>query len=119
MCKEDVRIKRKTATRTFGRTLAGGSLVPALPANPDRVALTVGINTTTLLTTSAGCVVGALDGSTFIPLLFINGYRYVGTVSLEDVGRVLTYPIVVNEVTAGGQGYAVTESFFAEPLEAL
>lgn len=117
MCKEDVRIKRKTAYRTYNVGEVGTAYQVACPANPDRVALIVayGANVTTL-TDSPYLKVAGPKFTTDNCWGVVTAYQGTQTWTIEQLGSLLTEQVYV----AGSDGSAdfaiVTEVYFLQEL---
>lgn len=117
MCKQDIQIKRKTASNTVSFALVNGSVVAFLKPNPNRVALLVGVSAGTFggATVYSSIRAGTAIDSPVIGVL-CNAQPHVN-LRIEDVGLPLTFDIGITTNDASQYTVSVTEIVFNERLE--
>lgn len=119
MCKEDVRIKRKTVAKSVKVDSIGGTPSPALPTNPSRVSLIVGVRGYVWDSPLSTLEVYA-GNTTDAPILATLSAATPSVVlRVEDVGILVTYDISVASLDANNPNVTVSEVFFNEALSDL
>lgn len=116
MCKEDVRIKRKTAVRTY---IIDGTNPSAtvIPANPERVALALSVQSSNPGTAPAFAVVGPrVAGGNVAGVLGVSPDRPVDRTTVEQIGMAITDKIEYVDDGANIWVVSVTEVYFTESL---
>lgn len=119
MCKEDVRISRKTAAKSVVKTPAGVTAEPVFPARPDRVAIVFSFSGTLVPNPDAMMLLQTEPSATSPVLAAITLGRPSTVLRLEDVGILITYPIYLSDLNTVGESVTITEVFFTEALNDL
>jgi len=119
MCKEDIRINRRTASRTV--TVADTSVVGTVifPPNADRIGVLVGFKEASLILGTTTCCVGTPQGDSYAPIAGIGPSRPVDRARIEDVGDPIRGSLVISKSAGSATGIDVTEVFFTEALNDL
>lgn len=89
MCKEDIRLARAASTKNTVSLAAPAAAVKLMPADPNRYSLAAGIGVLTPLTLNVSCLVAALVGGAFVPLIGLSADSPNGHVSVIDVGQLI------------------------------
>lgn len=119
MCKEDVRIKRKTATRSV-LIDAGTTPNPVLPANPERVALVISMTGAAVLSGAAWLVAGPRAGGGNVQgIVGVTGGNAADRVTIEQVGLLLIDEIHYAYDASVSPFVMVTEVFFYQEMGQL
>lgn len=116
MCKEDIKIKRQTATRSVTVSVASGAIAPAFAANPDRVAITIGYIGAPA---AAGGNYQAAVGGNVVggPILAAISWGHpCDRAKIEDIGSAITLPISLYGIDGNAPNVVLTEIFFTHAL---
>ena len=119
MCKEDVRISRKTAAKSVVKTPAGLTAEPIFPARPDRVAIVFSFSGTQVPNPDAMMLLQTEPSVTSPVLAAITIGRPSVVLRLEDVGVLVTYPLYLSDLNTAGESVTITEVFYTEALSDL
>lgn len=119
MCKEDIRIKRQTASQTIAKGTTQGVWVVVFPAHPGRVAVTVGYQAGSPVTAGTMAVVGSGDAVAPGAILGISPSRPADSVTIEQVGILITGQIVVFTDDGAAPDILVTQVYFTHALADL
>lgn len=119
MCKEDIRIKRKTAFRRVDPIQPGAVPQKMFSANPERVSLVIAWQQAVgNATNSYACLVA--DGErAFTPVGTITQDNGHCILTVEEVGQLVTAELHIFGSSDGDVFVHGTEVFFTEPLESL
>lgn len=117
MCKEDVRIKRSTATNTVKITDGSGAFNAVFPANPNRVAIVLGYVFPPNL--GGGSLAQLYAGPTNAAAIMggISNGQPSNVLRIEDLGQLITYPVYLSSWDGNNAPVTVTEVFFTESLD--
>lgn len=119
MCKEDVRIKRQTATRTVLIAPTNGTFTLAFPPNPMRVAVTFGLSNGSI--TGGSTVISLRNGDQLTSgvVCAISSVRLFDYATIENLGQLVTGGLWVFTNDIGVPNIAVTEVFFTQDMKDL
>ena len=93
MCKEDIRLAREAfPSRTYG-TAVPATGTEIFPANPNRYSLSAVVGYAAPVTRNISAMLAADIGGVFVPLIPFSADSPGGTININDVGQILTYPI--------------------------
>ena len=120
MCKEDIRLARAARSGATFTAAAPATAVQVLPGDANRYAISAGIGVLTPVTLQVSCMIAALVGGQYVPLIGLSADHPAGHVSLTDVGSILQEPIWF--LPAGSDpptNLYVGCSAFDQPLESI
>lgn len=117
MCKEDIRVKRKTATETVYDLSALGQNNTIFPSRPDRVSLVAALTSVAGATGDEAFVIGVKDGGRYAPIITLTPSHPMAVVRVEDAGILLTGEVVLNQPGGGNLEAAITEVYFYQELK--
>ena len=100
MCKEDIRVKRKTDTRTVVTNPAIFTSTFVFPPNPDRVALSVGYANAATVTADSYVIVSTKGNVNAAAFAGISPARPCDRVTIEEIGDLLTESVYITSSDA-------------------
>ncbi len=117
MCKEDIRIKRKTKWNGGEINPYGGGATKLLSANPERVTFSAGMLRLAAMNDTDTVMIFVLDGGVRQGLFTFSPTSGYGTVRVEDIGQLITGEIWAVATLANGIELWYNEVVLTQPLE--
>jgi hypothetical protein len=119
MCKEDIRIGRRLATKTTRYSIANQALLQVLTPRPDRVAVSMCYDAATASAAANSTNISAGDATGLQVVGVISATEWNRLFRIKDYGQIIIGPWGVQNFAVFATVIYVTEIFLTEPLEAL
>lgn len=117
MCKQDIQIGRRLASRPYQFNVTVGSNAKALAAMPDRIAVAVVLDTGAFTVAGDAAAIGYMVGSVLTPLAAVTADHPSVVLRVQDYGSILLGDLYVTALGPSQGGMFVTDLFLTQSLE--
>lgn len=119
MCKEGVKIGRRTAYRSHLAAVVPPAISPLIGANPSRVGLILSADTLVLINAGTGIDFYADPSTNGGPFAGLNQYVATRLFRVEEWGQLVTGAVWCDSASVGPMNVYVTELYLTQILESI